>query len=704
MKKLLLILVVLTITGYGQTQKTVTPTWVKTTIQDSLDNFRLRVDTILTGTATINVGADSVIVTHGLGSAPTAANIDVRAEGDLQGFDIWKEDITSTTFKVKIGSTGYEALTTPLTISWSIFNADVSSVTQFDSTSLSNRINTNISGIDSIATEYSESSFQSIGSKLMNWKLDFIQSNYRNQNNAKIAFLGDSYVAPYSYMLQLRSQELYGNGGIGYLPMNPAVYASTGLYDLAVSGWTTGTAEDTLSIHGYYATNNDITTNTIKVTRTLFNVLKVHYKQVSGGGEFRYKVNYGGAWLDTINTDGATASKTSYYKWASTKNATTDTLYINAISGTVRVYGLSLTYEPIENSKNKAVEFHRLNRGGTSVSQWLAMSDDALSDLLDSLDVSIVAVAFLESVGSIYADYDSLVTKLQSAKSDMDILLISPNQVASANQSESHRDTLQLIANNRGIAYYDFFNRFGSYSEASDLGLISDGVHLTGGIGSYYPAMELFNVLFPQTPYKGSVYAQNIITLGTESEGIVLESSGRTKYLNHYDTGSWVNGIEMQSNGRTYIRSENNIYLDIDNDNNATNSTFNVTANNGAVSPLVITDAATPTIAITGTTSITGLTTIGSTGTQMTFIKSITDTLDFGSINPDTSAVLTITLGGIANGDPVFLGIPTLNAIDGIIYQAHCTNSTTVTIRAYNVSDAAIDPPSGIFRVVVIKF
>ena len=132
MKKLFFLLIILSYVAFPQAGKSVlSPAQkdsIRAMISDSLDNFRLQVDTILTGTATIPLGADSVIVTHGLGSAPTAANIDVRAEGDLQGFDIWKEDITSTTFKVKIGSTGYEALTTPLTISWSIFNADLEQI------------------------------------------------------------------------------------------------------------------------------------------------------------------------------------------------------------------------------------------------------------------------------------------------------------------------------------------------------------------------------------------------------------------------------------------------------------------------------------------------------------------------------------------------------------------------------------------------
>ena len=82
--------------GFNTVQKDSILALVKTTI-----------DTILSGTATLNVGADSVIVTHGIGTAPSINNINVIPQGDIQGLDYWVEDITATTFKIKISDRGY---------------------------------------------------------------------------------------------------------------------------------------------------------------------------------------------------------------------------------------------------------------------------------------------------------------------------------------------------------------------------------------------------------------------------------------------------------------------------------------------------------------------------------------------------------------------------------------------------------------------
>ena len=100
--------------GFNTVQKDSILALVKTTI-----------DTILSGTATLNLGADSVIVTHGIGTAPSINNINVIPQGDIQGFDYWVEDITATTFKIKVSDRGYLPLSGSLSFSWQVFNADL---------------------------------------------------------------------------------------------------------------------------------------------------------------------------------------------------------------------------------------------------------------------------------------------------------------------------------------------------------------------------------------------------------------------------------------------------------------------------------------------------------------------------------------------------------------------------------------------------
>jgi len=87
------------------------------------------IDTILSGTATLNVGADSVIVTHGIGTAPSINNINVIPQGDIQGLDYWVENITTTTFKIKVSDRGYLPLSSSVNFSWQIFNVNMASIT-----------------------------------------------------------------------------------------------------------------------------------------------------------------------------------------------------------------------------------------------------------------------------------------------------------------------------------------------------------------------------------------------------------------------------------------------------------------------------------------------------------------------------------------------------------------------------------------------
>ena len=76
--------------------------------------------------------------------------------------------------------------------------------------------------------------------------------------------------------------------------------------------------------------------------------------------------------------------------------------------------------------------------------------------------------------------------------------------------------------------------------------------------------------------------------------------------------------------------------------------------------------------------------------------------LDFGSIAGGDNAVKTLTVAGAALGDGVVLGLPS-TADAGLIFQAFVSAANTVTIRAENHTEAAIDPASATYRVKVLK-
>lgn len=69
-------------------------------------------------------------------------------------------------------------------------------------------------------------------------------------------------------------------------------------------------------------------------------------------------------------------------------------------------------------------------------------------------------------------------------------------------------------------------------------------------------------------------------------------------------------------------------------------------------------------------------------------------TVDIGPINAGSVATFTISVPGAAVGDPVYVAAPdTLPA--GLIWSAHVTAADTVTVRVYNPTASAVDPPSG---------
>ncbi len=78
-------------------------------------------------------------------------------------------------------------------------------------------------------------------------------------------------------------------------------------------------------------------------------------------------------------------------------------------------------------------------------------------------------------------------------------------------------------------------------------------------------------------------------------------------------------------------------------------------------------------------------------------------TLDFGSTAAQSSADLTITVTGAADGDIVIVGPVNASTNANSCFTAWVSAANTVTVRFNNYSSAAIDPASGTFKVYVIK-
>ena len=88
------------------------------------------------------------------------------------------------------------------------------------------------------------------------------------------------------------------------------------------------------------------------------------------------------------------------------------------------------------------------------------------------------------------------------------------------------------------------------------------------------------------------------------------------------------------------------------------------------------------------------------TGATLTKLRTATATLDFPSISAVSQADLTITVTGAVVGDEVVLALPAAPTA-GIVFNAFVSAADTVTVRASNITAAAVDPASASYSVLV---
>lgn len=80
--------------------------------------------------------------------------------------------------------------------------------------------------------------------------------------------------------------------------------------------------------------------------------------------------------------------------------------------------------------------------------------------------------------------------------------------------------------------------------------------------------------------------------------------------------------------------------------------------------------------------------------------SSTTASLNFGTVNANSTKDLTITVSGAASGNVVALGAPSV--VDGISFTAFVSSANTVTVRAANVTTSNITLSSSNFTIKII--
>ena len=94
--------------------------------------------------------------------------------------------------------------------------------------------------------------------------------------------------------------------------------------------------------------------------------------------------------------------------------------------------------------------------------------------------------------------------------------------------------------------------------------------------------------------------------------------------------------------------------------------------------------------------------------TRYTLARTLTNTMtyDFPSTAAYGASTVSITVNGAVDGDVVTLGVPSAIVANSTssFYTAYVSAANTVTIKFINGTGLAIDPPSGVFRVSVIRY
>lgn len=176
---------------------------------------------------------------------------------------------------------------------------------------------------------------------------------------AKILLIGDSWMERPDIPARLRAilQTEYGDGGIGYYSfLDSSDSTDTRISSVSQTGtWTqVGATGYGIDISHVSITN----TATLNWTAT-FDRIVLHFRQVSGGGTFKYQIDGGG--YTNVDTDGATAYQTVVITGLANS---AHTVNVEWVSGAVILFGAEMT------SGATGVVVYKCGHTGARADQW----------------------------------------------------------------------------------------------------------------------------------------------------------------------------------------------------------------------------------------------------------------------------------------------------------------------------------------------
>lgn len=314
--------------------------------------------------------------------------------------------------------------------------------------------------------------------RLRNWRGQIAKIQNGTSAQARLALLGDSWIAQNYLWLDVQEQlqDLYGDGGRGYMS------AGGGGYGLTITGTWTTSDEDPAS-RGIDATHRD-TTDTATPAKisltTTFTDLTIHYIAKGGNGEFRYRVDAGG-WT-TVNTDngGTEAAAFTTLTPVSDASHTFELEILSAGSNGIRICGLDAT-----RSGNNVI-VHRLGNSGGEAQDIAEVDATMWEAQLTELNPTALIILFGTNecqAGRTPATFNThlttLITRARTALPLIDIVLFSPgdNDAVSTYGMDEYDAEMLTVAQAQSCTYLSGYQLLPDYDDSVSRALMADTVH-----------------------------------------------------------------------------------------------------------------------------------------------------------------------------------------------------------------------------------
>lgn len=415
--------------------------------------------------------------------------------------------------------------------------------------------------------------FQSTTKDLYNWRYKLSSGKYSPSTNFTIGVIGDSYGPHYVKGFQTFGYNKHGFGGF-YKSTDITNYEIRyhGIYLNWGSGWVgNGGVSYDKYCHGlHYITASS--TDSTALSAKQFNKFRIRYRHISGGGTFTVGLNYDGARV-SISTDSTNTGCTWYTKdWTnSVRYDEYDTVWVKVVSGSVRVYGVGLWYDPVQPTyglKKYGLEICDISSGGSTIDQhYLNKDATSLNAAFDTLgiDLMLMVTSDNEDNDILYARSDTLIDTLRVFDDEMDILVIRQNDNGAGFAGIQNNMWYQLAKDN-DVAFIDIGNQMGEFDKLYDVGLI-DSIHpLAAGDIAIYQVLEPY--LFFNDSYTANGVGQDLTLYGNhitfpDAKSFFFSTTGGLKEIsnNRYNIGiGYKAGDEITSGQKNIIMSSGGDY------------------------------------------------------------------------------------------------------------------------------------------------